>query len=69
MERESRRITVYSLELLTFLGSEMTFSVHCSKGTYVRTIADDLGEQLECGAHVVGNFAGSWRDLSRRQIW
>ena len=53
VERESRRITVYSIELLTFLGSEMTLQVHCSKGTYVRTIADDLGEQLECGAHVV----------------
>ena len=53
VERESRRITVYSIELLTFLGSEMTLQVHCSKGTYVRTIADDLGEQLQCGAHVV----------------
>ena len=53
VERESRRITVYSIELLTFLGSEMTLRVHCSKGTYVRTIADDLGEQLQCGAHVV----------------
>ena len=53
VERESRRITVYSIELLTFLGSEMTLQVHCSKGTYIRTIADDLGEQLECGAHDV----------------
>ena len=53
VERESRRITVYSIELLTFLGSEITLQVHCSKGTYVRTIADDLGEQLKCGAHVV----------------
>ena len=52
VERESRRITVYSIELLTFSGSEITLEVHSSKGTYVRTIADDLGEQLGCGAHV-----------------
>ena len=53
IERESRRINVYSIELSTFDGSEMTLCVHCSKGTYVRTIVDDLGEQLGCGAHVV----------------
>tara|TARA_B100000929_G_scaffold99037_1_gene77873 strand:- start:142 stop:1068 length:927 start_codon:yes stop_codon:yes gene_type:complete len=53
IERESRRINVYSIELSTFSGSEMTLCVHCSKGTYVRTIVDDLGEQLGCGAHVV----------------
>ena len=53
IERESRRINVYSIELSTFSGSEMTLHVHCSKGTYVRTIVDDLGEQLGCGAHVV----------------
>ena len=52
VERESRRITIYSIELLTFSGSEITLQVHSSKGTYVRTIADDLGEQLGCGAHV-----------------
>ena len=54
IERKSRRINVYSIELVTFCGSEMTLCVHCSKGTYVRTIVDDLGEQLGCGAHVVG---------------
>jgi len=53
IEREPRRINVYSIELSTFSGSEMTLCVHCSKGTYVRTIVDDLGEQLGCGAHVV----------------
>ncbi len=53
IEREPRRINVYSIELSTFSGSEMTLRVHCSKGTYVRTIVDDLGEQLGCGAHVV----------------
>ncbi|WGV99821.1 tRNA pseudouridine(55) synthase TruB [Vibrio sp. YMD68] len=50
--RESRKITVYSIELLRFEGDEIEMEVHCSKGTYIRTITDDLGEMLGCGAHV-----------------
>ncbi|PMH41194.1 tRNA pseudouridine(55) synthase TruB [Vibrio sp. 10N.286.49.B3] len=50
--RESRKITVYSIELLRFEGDEVEMEVHCSKGTYIRTITDDLGEMLGCGAHV-----------------
>ncbi|WED22435.1 tRNA pseudouridine(55) synthase TruB [Vibrio sp. JC009] len=50
--RESRKITVYSIELLRFEGHEVEMEVHCSKGTYIRTIVDDLGEMLGCGAHV-----------------
>jgi len=51
--RESRKITVYDIELLRFEGVEVEMEVHCSKGTYIRTIVDDLGEMLGCGAHVV----------------
>ncbi|MCG7497552.1 tRNA pseudouridine(55) synthase TruB [Vibrio sp. Of7-15] len=50
--RESRKITVYSIELIRFEGDEVEMDVHCSKGTYIRTITDDLGEMLGCGAHV-----------------
>jgi tRNA pseudouridine55 synthase len=50
--REARDITVYSIELLGFNGDEIEMDVHCSKGTYIRTIVDDLGEMLGCGAHV-----------------
>ncbi|RYU69031.1 tRNA pseudouridine(55) synthase TruB [Aliivibrio finisterrensis] len=50
--RESRKITVYSIELIRFEGQEVEMEVHCSKGTYIRTITDDLGEMLGCGAHV-----------------
>lgn len=50
--RESRKITVYSIELLRFEGNEVEMDVHVSKGTYIRTIVDDLGEMLGCGAHV-----------------
>lgn len=53
VERESRRVTVFENELLAFAGDTLTLSIHCSKGTYVRTIAEDLGERLGCGAHVI----------------
>jgi len=50
--RESRDITVYRLELLRFEHDEVDLEIHVSKGTYIRTIVDDLGELLGCGAHV-----------------
>ncbi|ENQ8747487.1 tRNA pseudouridine(55) synthase TruB [Vibrio parahaemolyticus] len=50
--RESRKITVYEIVLHRFESDEVEMEVHCSKGTYIRTIVDDLGEMLGCGAHV-----------------
>ena len=52
VERASRRVTIYSNELKCLEGEELELEIHCSKGTYVRTIAEDLGERLGCGAHV-----------------
>ncbi|MGL5584463.1 MAG: tRNA pseudouridine(55) synthase TruB [Plesiomonas sp.] len=51
--RESRPITIYECTLVRFEGDEVELEVHCSKGTYIRTIVDDLGEMLGCGAHVI----------------
>ncbi|NQZ08891.1 MAG: tRNA pseudouridine(55) synthase TruB [Algicola sp.] len=50
--RKVRDITVYAIELLRFEGDEVDMQIHCSKGTYIRTIVDDMGEKLGCGAHV-----------------
>ena len=50
--RESRSIIVYELLFLRHEGNELELEIHCSKGTYIRTIIDDLGEKLGCGAHV-----------------
>jgi len=50
--REARKITVYDILLHRFENDEVEMEVHCSKGTYIRTIVDDLGEMLGCGAHV-----------------
>ncbi|MEZ8143749.1 tRNA pseudouridine(55) synthase TruB [Enterovibrio norvegicus FF-33] len=51
--RVARKINVYEISLLRFEGDEVEMEVHCSKGTYIRTIVDDLGEMLGCGAHVI----------------
>jgi len=52
VEREPRFIRVSSFELLSFASPKLTFRLHCTKGTYVRTIAHDLGQKLGCGAHL-----------------
>lgn len=53
IERESRPITVYENHFISFHHNLLELEIHCSKGTYIRTIIDDLGELLGCGAHVV----------------
>ena len=53
IERQARRVTIFSNELAAFSGDELELEIHCSKGTYVRTIAEELGEILGCGAHVI----------------
>jgi tRNA pseudouridine55 synthase len=52
VEREARDIEVFEFELTTHQDAEYCFELHCSKGTYVRTLVDDIGERLGCGAHV-----------------
>ncbi len=52
VERTPRPIEIYRLDLLEFALPELVLEVHCSKGTYVRTLADDIGQQLGCGGHV-----------------
>lgn len=52
LEREARCITIHRLELVSFTGDEAVIDVDCSKGTYVRTLAADIGERLGCGAHL-----------------
>ena len=54
VERKARSVTIFSNELVKFNGGELELNIHCSKGTYVRTIAEDLGHALGCGGHVIG---------------
>ncbi len=53
VERAPRAVTIHELRLLDHDGSRLACEVRCSKGTYVRTLAEELGEALGCGAHVV----------------
>jgi tRNA pseudouridine55 synthase len=52
VEREARKVDIHSLELRDFSPPVFEIDVHCSKGTYVRTLVEDIGELLGCGAHV-----------------
>ena len=56
VERAARRVCIHELRLLAgqgdFANGRFVFEVHCSKGTYVRTLAADIGDRLGCGAHL-----------------
>jgi len=52
VERKARKITIHAIECLDFSGELLTLDVRCSKGTYIRTLAEDIGHFLGCGATV-----------------
>jgi tRNA pseudouridine55 synthase len=52
VERKSRRITIYDIVLLSVTADAFTLEVKCSKGTYIRTLVEDISHQLGCGGHV-----------------
>lgn len=52
--REPRNVVIRELVLNAFSGNEMDITVRCSKGTYIRTLAEDIGTALGCGAHLIG---------------
>jgi tRNA pseudouridine55 synthase len=52
VERQPRRVTILALELLSRTDDRLMLDVRCSKGTYIRTLVEDLGRALGCGAHV-----------------
>jgi tRNA pseudouridine55 synthase len=54
VELAPRKITVHHLEVLEWAPPEVVIDVHCSSGTYVRSLANDLGTVLGCGAYLVG---------------
>ena len=50
VEREARDVTIYDIYDISINDKKVSFTVHCSKGTYIRTLCKDIGEKLECGA-------------------
>jgi tRNA pseudouridine55 synthase len=64
VQRPARQIHIYELKLIEFGPEHLDLDVHCSKGTYIRSLAEDIGALLGCGGHVerlrrtaVGNFS------------
>lgn len=53
VERKARRVQIFQLELLGWDQESLHLKVGCSKGTYIRSLVEDIGEALGCGAHVV----------------
>jgi tRNA pseudouridine55 synthase len=54
IERELRDVVIHELVQNSFSGNELDITVRCSKGTYIRTFAEDIGAALGCGAHLIG---------------
>lgn len=52
IERAPRRITIHGIEILDWNADVLRINVQCSKGTYIRTLAEDIGRKLGCGAHL-----------------
>ena len=54
IDRPARRITIHAIDIVRWHGAELVLDVRCSKGTYIRTLAEDIGAALGCGAHLSG---------------
>ena len=54
VERQSRAIVIKNIQLIDYKQEKLTIRVHCSKGTYIRVLAEDIGAALGCGAHLTG---------------
>lgn len=54
IERKSRLVKIHHIHVDAFDGEVATINVRCTKGTYIRTLAEDIGELLACGAHLIG---------------
>ena len=74
LERAPRRVTIHAIRVVERQGERWTIDVSCSKGTYIRTLGEDIGEALGCGAHLAAlrrtacgqlllGAAATWADL------
>ena len=53
VERNSREVKIYEIQFISLEANILTLEVSCSKGTYIRTLLEDIGKDLNCGAHVI----------------
>lgn len=52
IDRPARRVTIHAIDIISWQADELIIDVRCSKGTYIRTLAEDIGTALGCGAHL-----------------
>ena len=64
VDRKPQTIHIFNFDIIDIRSAEIDFSVTCSKGTYVRTLANDFGEKLGCGAHLIRLCRTKIGDLS-----
>ncbi|MDD2739830.1 MAG: tRNA pseudouridine(55) synthase TruB [Methylomonas lenta] len=71
VDRQPRRITIYALNLLSFDQEQITLDVRCSKGTYIRSLAEDIGHDLGCCATVTAlrRTAAGIFDIEQAYTW
>ncbi len=69
VEREPRRVIIHELALLGREGNDLRLRVRCSKGTYIRTLVEDIGEALGCGAHVAALRRTEVAPFSAPRMW
>jgi tRNA pseudouridine55 synthase len=69
MVLQSKKVTIYDLEIVHFSEKEIILRIVCSKGTYIRALARDLGFALNCGAYLVGLCRKRIGDLKLDDAW
>ena len=69
VERKARPITIHQITVLAYSGEMLELDVSCSKGTYIRTLAEDIGNTIGCGAHVSSLRRTQVGDLDVKQAW
>jgi tRNA pseudouridine55 synthase len=69
VERELRQVFIHELNLDRWAGTELDIDVLCSKGTYIRTLAEDIGEALGCGGHLIALRRTGIGDFSLQTAW
>ncbi len=69
VERKARPITIHQITLLNYSDGLLELDVSCSKGTYIRTLAEDIGKQIGCGAHVTSLRRTEVGDLDIKHAW
>jgi tRNA pseudouridine55 synthase len=69
MVLQAKKITIYELEILNYSETEIVLRIVCSKGTYIRSLARDLGQELNCGAYLVGLCRTRIGEFKLKEAW